>query len=168
MQVKLCLEMDVISLDEDAEGELYRVLNTVPTKVLRQMARDPSCVCTAPEVDDVLKDLKGNNIGYVSVAMDSPIDTRSHEFEDDEKQEIIRDLLPTIYLAEKAQAKVELGYLLTTAGRYHVQVQPGHGVVCPSLCQTTGSWTFLIDSCPSGTIFVRNPNLEREIARTRS
>jgi hypothetical protein len=169
MRVRLCMDVDIMELSTTIglEKEIYCVLNTVPSKVMRQMERDPRCLCTAPEADDLLKDLNGNNIGYVSVSIDA-VSTSSNDGEQEERQEIVRDLLPTIYLAEKARAKVDLGFLLTTAGRHVVQVQPGHGVICPSLCQTCGSWNFLIDSCPSGTIFMRNPNLEREIARTRS
>ena len=56
--------------DFELEAALPEILDQVNRKVPRILARKPGCVCTAPEIDDMIKDLNGNTIG--SIVIDIP------------------------------------------------------------------------------------------------
>jgi|APSaa5957512622_1039677.scaffolds.fasta_scaffold54449_2 hypothetical protein len=50
---------------DNFEGELRRVLSTIPDKLVRISQRAP-CVCDAPEDDDHIRDAAGNIIGTIT------------------------------------------------------------------------------------------------------
>ena len=50
---------------EDFDEDVYRILTQASRKLSNQVRREPGCVCTAPEEDDVLRDVNGNKIGRV-------------------------------------------------------------------------------------------------------
>ena len=52
---------------EDFDEDVYRILTQAARKLSNQVRREPGCVCTAPEEDDVLRDVNGNIIGRVAL-----------------------------------------------------------------------------------------------------
>lgn len=54
---------------KETDATIEYVLMTAVHKIRRQRQRDPGCVCTAPEADDILKDINGNDIGTVRVTL---------------------------------------------------------------------------------------------------
>jgi hypothetical protein len=65
--MRVIIEIDIDTVAFDEPGELRRILNLVPEKVDRIVARAPGCICTIPEADDLLKDAFGNTVGTVEV-----------------------------------------------------------------------------------------------------
>ena len=67
MHLRIEVDMSNDAFVEDPLGELVRVLSTVVNKVRNQRDRDPRCICDAPEIDDVLKDVNGNTVGSIKL-----------------------------------------------------------------------------------------------------
>jgi hypothetical protein len=65
MKIKVEIDCDNAALHDDLEGELTRILNTVPGKICKQLERDGRCICEAKESSDKLMDANGNTVGYV-------------------------------------------------------------------------------------------------------
>ncbi len=66
MKVEITVEFER-DTQEETLRELGHILGTATMKVYRQLQRAPGCLCTAPEADDVLRDIYGNVVGTVSV-----------------------------------------------------------------------------------------------------
>jgi hypothetical protein len=67
MRVKIEFTCDSASFADEFEASLTVALQQARRKVLRQMVRPGTCVCTAPEADDKILDVNGNTIGTVVV-----------------------------------------------------------------------------------------------------
>lgn len=52
--------------------EVRRCISLSSEKAIRILDRNPSVLCTAPEDDDILRDINGNRIGTVAVTFDPP------------------------------------------------------------------------------------------------
>jgi len=70
MKIEITIDTDNAAFEDDP-GELRRILDTVTAKVTSQLAREPGCVCDAPEIDDKLLDINGNTVGRVRVTEDA-------------------------------------------------------------------------------------------------
>lgn len=64
--LKVVLVFKGAALMENFPKELTRILNTIPRKVEHQLKREPT-LCTAPETDDLLFDINGNQVGTLIV-----------------------------------------------------------------------------------------------------
>lgn len=64
--LKVLLVFKGAALIENFPEELTRILNTIPRKVEHQLKREPT-LCTAPETDDLLFDINGNQVGTLIV-----------------------------------------------------------------------------------------------------
>ncbi len=62
-KVEICID-STSGLAFELEGELSRILSTVPGKIGRQLLRSEA-LCTHDEEDDVLRDVYGNRVGTV-------------------------------------------------------------------------------------------------------
>ena len=74
MKLKVAIEFELPDdwgYDCDDSRNLYRLLERAGDKVIRQMSRHPS-LCTAPEADDVLRDVVGKIIGKVELKQELP------------------------------------------------------------------------------------------------
>ena len=67
MKVVIEFEITGTAFEDDLGGQLYDFGAQITSKILAQMARDPSVVCDALEVDDKLIDLNGNTVGTIKV-----------------------------------------------------------------------------------------------------
>lgn len=68
MKVTITFETGTAAwVDEGFGWQLRHVLEQVEGKVMRQLTREPGCVCDAPEADDKVIDSNGNTIGSVKV-----------------------------------------------------------------------------------------------------
>lgn len=67
MKIKIEINCDDAALHDDLEGELPRILNTIPQKIRDQLERSGRCICEAPESVDKLLDINGNAVGTVKV-----------------------------------------------------------------------------------------------------
>lgn len=66
----IAVDVSFAGLYEDAsdlEAALPGIIEQVKQKVPRILAREPGCVCTALEADDVIKDQNGNTIGQIHI-----------------------------------------------------------------------------------------------------
>ena len=61
--------IDFVSLPPESEQllEIVQMLAKVPAKISRIIARDPACLCDAPEDDDTIRDPLGNVRGIIKV-----------------------------------------------------------------------------------------------------
>jgi len=66
MRIKIYLECDNDAFSGNPLPEITRILETVPGKIRKQMARKPSA-CNAPESSDKLMDINGNTVGRLNV-----------------------------------------------------------------------------------------------------
>ena len=62
-RVEIVLE-STSNLAFEVEGEVSRILGTVPGKIGRQLLRSEA-LCTHDEDDDILRDVYGNRVGTV-------------------------------------------------------------------------------------------------------
>lgn len=76
MKAVIVFNCEVIGL-EDFDEDIYRVLIQASKKLSNQVRREPGCVCTAPEEDDVLRDVNGRIIGRVALV--EPVAESDHE-----------------------------------------------------------------------------------------
>jgi hypothetical protein len=67
VRLKLELTCSGAAFADDFAGELERILSSVKDKALKQLAREPGCVCKAAEDPDILRDSSGNRVGTLSV-----------------------------------------------------------------------------------------------------
>ena len=63
--MKVTISFDMDSQAFESADEVRRILLQAATKIERQRARAPGCICTAPEADDKLIDAHGNTVGSV-------------------------------------------------------------------------------------------------------
>ena len=69
MKVVITVNCDTAAFDRsgDPSVELSRILAGCVKKFRAQLAREPGCVCDAPEANDKLLDLNGNTVGSITV-----------------------------------------------------------------------------------------------------
>lgn len=66
MKVKIEFEYN----EDDVPGPIFEVQTAcaqLEQKILNQSRREPGCICTHPEADDVIRDYKGTIIGTIKV-----------------------------------------------------------------------------------------------------
>lgn len=67
MKITITINTENAAFEDDYWGELQRVLNTVPKKVIAQRERAEGFLCTALESDDILHDINGNRCGTILI-----------------------------------------------------------------------------------------------------
>ena len=67
MKVTVEFSIDSAAFEEDLPQQVFDTLVQAAGKAVRQLGREPGCICTHNEADDVLKDANGNTIGTVAV-----------------------------------------------------------------------------------------------------
>lgn len=67
MKLTIEIEMSNAAFQENPTLELSRTMDTVAGKVSRQLQREDGCICVALEIDDKLKDINGNTVGFVKL-----------------------------------------------------------------------------------------------------